>query len=107
MVSSGANVLPQAVVEEAFSSQYGRTLNFRDFQKALGKLNSWCAVLQNKFGNPSRSCDVCTIDCFVCTKLLAEDCISVDAETVKTTDGQETPILLSCAGMRTAGCLGR
>lgn len=43
MVSSGANVLPQAVVEEAFSEQYGRTLNFRDFQKALGKLNSWCA----------------------------------------------------------------
>ena len=43
VVSSGANVLPQAVIEEAFSDQYGRTLNFRDFQKALGKLNSWWA----------------------------------------------------------------
>lgn len=42
VVSSGANVLPQAVIEDAFSDQYGKTLNFRSFQKALSKLNSWC-----------------------------------------------------------------
>ena len=43
VVSSGANVLPQAVIEEAFADQYGKTLNFRNFRGALAKLNSWCA----------------------------------------------------------------
>lgn len=41
VVTAGGNVLPQAVIEEAFADQYGRTLNFKSFRGALGKLNSW------------------------------------------------------------------
>ena len=41
MVATGANTLPQVVVEEAFRDQYGRTLNFRAFKDSLGKVNRW------------------------------------------------------------------
>ena len=41
VVATGANTLPQAVVEDAFRDQYGRTLNFRAFKDSLGKVNRW------------------------------------------------------------------
>lgn len=41
VVATGANTLPQAVLEEAFRDQYGRILNFRAFKASLGKVNSW------------------------------------------------------------------
>jgi outer membrane protein insertion porin family len=41
VVATGANTLPQVVVEEAFRDQYGRTLNFRAFKDSLGKVNRW------------------------------------------------------------------
>ena len=40
-MATGANTLPQAVVEDAFRDQYGRTLNFRAFKDSLGKVNRW------------------------------------------------------------------
>lgn len=41
VVVSGANVLPQRVIQDAFRSQHGRTLNFSDFSAALKRLNRW------------------------------------------------------------------
>ena len=41
MVATGADTLPQVVVEDAFRDQYGRTLNFRAFKDSLGKVNRW------------------------------------------------------------------
>ena len=39
--ASGANVLPQRVIEDAFRAQYGHTLNFGAFSTALKRLNGW------------------------------------------------------------------
>lgn len=41
VVLSGANKLPSVVVEQAFRSEYGKTLNFGRFKRALEKLNTW------------------------------------------------------------------
>lgn len=41
VVATGASTLPQAVMEEAFRTQYGRILNFRSFKESLQKVNSW------------------------------------------------------------------
>lgn len=38
---TGANMLPQAVIEEAFRDLHGRTLNFNSMVQAVGKLNRW------------------------------------------------------------------
>ncbi|KAI7843074.1 hypothetical protein COHA_003245 [Chlorella ohadii] len=38
---TGANMLPQAVIEDAFKDMFGRTLNFNSMVKAVGKLNKW------------------------------------------------------------------
>ncbi len=42
VVVSGANVLPQRVIQDAFRAQHGRTLNFSEFSAALKRLNRWC-----------------------------------------------------------------
>jgi outer membrane protein insertion porin family len=34
-------VLPQEVINQIFASQYGRTLNLRDFQEGIKKVNKW------------------------------------------------------------------
>lgn len=41
VVSSGANVLPQAVVQETFKNQHGRPLNFKDFRASVKQINEW------------------------------------------------------------------
>ena len=41
IVATGANVLPQRVIEDAFRDQYGHTLNFGRFSSALKELNGW------------------------------------------------------------------
>ena len=41
VVTLGANTLPQRVIEDAFQSQYGKTLNFETFNSSLLTLNSW------------------------------------------------------------------
>ncbi|KAI3429606.1 hypothetical protein D9Q98_005692 [Chlorella vulgaris] len=38
---TGANMLPQAVVEDAFRDLHGKTLNFNSMVAAVGKLNRW------------------------------------------------------------------
>lgn len=38
---SGANVLPQREIEEAFRDQAGHTLNFPKFSSAIKRLNRW------------------------------------------------------------------
>jgi hypothetical protein len=41
VVVSGANVLPQREIEEAFGDQFGKTLNFPAFSASLRRLNRW------------------------------------------------------------------
>ncbi|BDA46032.1 Outer envelope protein 80, chloroplastic [Coccomyxa sp. Obi] len=41
VVVTGANVLPQREIEEAFRDQAGRTLNFPAFSSAVKRLNRW------------------------------------------------------------------
>ena len=41
VVVTGANVLPQREIEEAFRDQAGRTLNFPAFSTAVKRLNRW------------------------------------------------------------------
>ena len=41
VVVTGANVLPQREIEEAFGAQFGRTLNFPAFSASLRRLNRW------------------------------------------------------------------
>ena len=41
VVATGADMLPQSLIEEAFEDQYGKTLNFENFGRALGQLNKW------------------------------------------------------------------
>ena len=41
IVATGANVLPQRVVEDAFRLQHGRTLNFSAFGDAVTRINDW------------------------------------------------------------------
>jgi outer membrane protein insertion porin family len=41
VVATGADMLPQSLIEEAFEHQYGKTLNFQGFGRALGQLNKW------------------------------------------------------------------
>jgi outer membrane protein insertion porin family len=38
---AGTQVLPAQVVENIFSEQYGRTLNLRDLQEGIKKVNQW------------------------------------------------------------------
>ncbi|NJR67211.1 MAG: BamA/TamA family outer membrane protein [Synechococcales cyanobacterium CRU_2_2] len=38
---AGTQVLPESVVAEAFGSQYGRTLNFKDLQSGVKRINAW------------------------------------------------------------------
>ncbi|KAL4449506.1 hypothetical protein ABPG77_007150 [Micractinium sp. CCAP 211/92] len=40
-IVTGANALPQAVIEDAFKDLHGRTLNFNSMVQAVGKLNQW------------------------------------------------------------------
>ena len=40
-MASGANMLPQRVVEDAFRLQHGRTLNFAAFGESINRLNDW------------------------------------------------------------------
>jgi hypothetical protein len=42
VVLSGASALPQRIIEDAFQPQYGKTLNFKNFNGALMRLNTWC-----------------------------------------------------------------
>jgi len=37
------SVLPDTLIEEVFSSQYGKTLNLRDLQEGIIKINKWYA----------------------------------------------------------------
>lgn len=41
IVASGANVLPQRVIQDAFCLQHGRTLNFPAFGDAINRINDW------------------------------------------------------------------
>ncbi|KAK3280296.1 Outer envelope protein 80, chloroplastic [Cymbomonas tetramitiformis] len=41
LVVTGANALPQRVVEDEFQEQYSKTLNYKSFKRALERLNSW------------------------------------------------------------------
>lgn len=41
VVATGADMLPQSLIEDAFQDQYGKTLNFENFGRALGQLNKW------------------------------------------------------------------
>ncbi|CAG9465111.1 unnamed protein product [Pedinophyceae sp. YPF-701] len=41
IVVSGANALPVKVLQDAFAGQYGRTLNFTDFSRAIQVINRW------------------------------------------------------------------
>ena len=41
VVVTGANLLPQRLIEDAFRDQYGSTLNFARFSKSLEQLNNW------------------------------------------------------------------
>merc|ERR1719375_852306 len=44
VVATGADMLPQSLIEDAFEDQYGKTLNFENFGRALGQLNKWYEV---------------------------------------------------------------
>ncbi|KST62551.1 BamA/TamA family outer membrane protein [Mastigocoleus testarum] len=37
----GSNVVPQKVIDKSFSQQYGKIINFREFQKGVKNLNQW------------------------------------------------------------------
>ncbi len=41
MVATGANMLPNKVVQDAFKGMHGRTLNFVAFKRAIHKLDKW------------------------------------------------------------------
>ncbi|MBE9030649.1 BamA/TamA family outer membrane protein [filamentous cyanobacterium LEGE 11480] len=41
VVIRGRQVLPETVISEAFQSQYGQSLNFRDFQTSLDTIAQW------------------------------------------------------------------
>lgn len=41
VIATGANLLPQIVIQDAFKDQYGKTLNFGSMHSAIGKLNTW------------------------------------------------------------------
>lgn len=41
VVAEGANVLPARVVEDAFASMHGATLNFKRLQAAIAALDNW------------------------------------------------------------------
>ena len=41
VVVTGANLLPQRIIEDVFRDQYGQTLNFATFGESLRQLNQW------------------------------------------------------------------
>ena len=43
VTAEGANVLPAKVIEDAFRSQYNKTLNFTDLKAGMQKVDSWYA----------------------------------------------------------------
>ena len=41
IVSTGANVLPQIVFEQAVRGLLGKTMNYNTFEAAVKKINNW------------------------------------------------------------------
>ena len=39
--ATGANALPEKVIESSFSGMCGKTLNLQSFKKAVGQLDKW------------------------------------------------------------------
>jgi outer membrane protein assembly factor BamA len=66
VVVSGANVLPQREIEEAFRDQAGHTLNFPAFSSAIKRLNRWYedrGIFGQVGGSLRRSCSAATSPC--------------------------------------------
>lgn len=59
--SQEKSVLPDTLIDEVFSSQYGKTLNLRDLQEGIIKINEWYAAngydLAQVVGSPEVSPD--------------------------------------------------